>query len=93
MELMGSYKAAGYTIEVYFPDHVDPDAWTLWVIRDGYTLGEFTARIAVNSVYGMDHVAMKQLEAAAQAAVWEIQRRDAQGSLSALQDDAHQNAA
>jgi hypothetical protein len=88
MDLLGSYQANGYTIEAYFPEDGDPDAWTLWVIRNGYTLGEFTARIPVHSVHGMDHATMEQLEAAADAAVREVLRREAFGSLGLLQDDA-----
>ena len=72
MELIGSYHASGYTVEAYFPKASAPDTWTIWVVRDGNVVGEFTARIVVNSVYGVDHLTMMQLEAAAEAAVTEV---------------------
>ena len=45
MELLGSYEANGYTIEAYFPERNDHDIWMFWVVRNGYTVGEFTPRI------------------------------------------------
>ena len=62
MELIGSYHAAGYTVEAYSPEQDAPDTWTIWVVRDGNVVGEFTTRIVVNSVYGVDHLTMLQLE-------------------------------
>ena len=69
MDLMGSYRTMGYTVEVYFPERHMPDAWAIWVIRDGFTVCESKTFIAVQSVYGMDRTCMAKLEAAAEAAV------------------------
>lgn len=78
MDLIGSYCASGFTVEAYFPEHDAPDAWTIWVLRDGRVVGEFTTRIAVDSVYGVDQRVMGLLEAAAEAAIGEVMRKDAQ---------------
>ncbi|MHB8446566.1 MAG: hypothetical protein ACYC7G_07560 [Rudaea sp.] len=76
MELIGSYHASGYTVEAYFPDQATQDVWPIWVVRDGKVVGEFTTRIVVHSVYGMDHHVMVLLEAAAEAAIEEVARRE-----------------
>ena len=78
MDLIGSYCASGFTVEAYFPEHDAPDAWTIWVLKDGKVVKEFTTRIAVDSVHGMDQRVMGLLEAAAEAAIGEVMRRDAQ---------------
>ena len=93
MDLLGSYEASGYTIEVYFPEGNDQDIWMFWVVRNGYTVGEFTARIPVQSVHGMDHATMRQLEAAADAALREVLRREASGEAGVLHVDARSIAA
>lgn len=72
MDLIGSYHAMGYTVEAYFPEQDASDAWTLWVIRDDRVVGEFTIRIVVDSVHGMDHITMQRLEVAAEIAVMEV---------------------
>jgi hypothetical protein len=77
MELIGSYHASGYTVEAYFPEPDAPAVWRIWIVRDGKVAGEFTARIAVDSVYGLDHRVMVLLEAAADAAVKDVVRREA----------------
>jgi hypothetical protein len=77
MDLIGSYCAQGYTVEAYFPEQDDPEAWKIWVIRDGNAVGEFTTRIAVDSVYGVNDLTMKRLKKAANAAVHEVVRREA----------------
>lgn len=78
MDLIGSYCASGFTVEAYFPEHDAPDAWTIWVLKDGKFVGEFTTRIAVDSVHGMDRRVMGLLEAAAEAAIGEVMRKEAQ---------------
>lgn len=80
MELIGSYHAGGYTVQAYFPERGAPDTWTMWVVRDGRVVGEFTTRIAVDSVYGVDPSTMVQLEAAADEAVKAVVRREAQAA-------------
>ena len=87
MELIGSYHASGYTVEAYFPAQDAPATWTIWVIRDGRVIEEFTTRIGVDSVYGMDHRAMVLLEAAAEAAIAEVLCRGARGGFK--DDFAH----
>lgn len=77
MEVIGSYQASGYTVEAYFPEQDAPDAWTIWVVRDGNVVGEFTTRIVVDSVHGMDYLTMARLEAAAEAAIEEVVRIEA----------------
>ena len=77
MDLIGSYCASGFTVEAYFPESDAPDAWTIWVLKDGKVVGEFTTRIAVDSVYGMDQRVMGLLEAASEAAIGEVLRKDA----------------
>jgi len=77
MELIGSYHASGCTVEAYFPEHGAPDNWTIWVVKDGNVVGEFSARIAVDSVYGVNCQTMVLLEAAAEAAITEVMRMDA----------------
>ena len=78
MDLIGSYCASGFTVEAYFPEQDAPDAWTIWVLKEGKVVGEFTTRIAVDSVYGVDQRVMGLLEAAAEAAIGEVMRKDAQ---------------
>jgi hypothetical protein len=78
MDLIGSYCASGFTVEAYFPERDAPDAWTIWVLRDGKVVGEFTTRIAVDSVYGLDRRVMGLLDAAAEAAIGEVMRKEAQ---------------
>ena len=78
MDLIGSNCASGFTVEAYFPESDAPDAWTIWVLRDGKVVGEFTTRIAVDSVYGVDQRVMGLLEAAAEAAIGKVMRKDAQ---------------
>lgn len=67
--LMGSYLSGAYTVEVYFPTRRSPEDWTIWVLEDGAVIGEFTERIAVTSVYGIDQATITKLEAAAEVAV------------------------
>lgn len=74
MDLIGSYRASGLTVEAYFPEPAAQDVWTIWVVRDGRVIEEFTTRIAVDSAYGMDHRVMVLLEAAAEAAIAEVLR-------------------
>jgi hypothetical protein len=81
MELIGSYHASGYTVEAYFPEQVAQDVWSIWVVRDDKVVGEFTTRIVMDSVYGMDHRVMVLLEAAAEAAIAEVVRREAHGEF------------
>lgn len=76
MDLIGSYQACGYTVEAYFPES-GMDAFSIWVVKDGDVVGEFTTRIVVDSVHGMDQRVMGLLEAAAEAAVTEFVRREA----------------
>ena len=76
MDLIGSYQASGYTVEAYFPES-GMDAFSIWVVKDGDVVGEFTTRIVVDSAHGMDERVMGLLEAAAEAAVTEIVRREA----------------
>jgi len=78
MDLIGSYCASGFTVEAYFPERDAPDAWTIWILRDGKVVKEFTTRIAVDSVYGLDRRVMGLLEAAAEAAIGEVMRKEAQ---------------
>lgn len=81
MDLIGSYCASGFTVEAYFPESDAPDAWTIWVLRDGKVVGEFTTWIAVDSVHGMDQRVMVLLEAAAEAAIAQVLGRKAHGAL------------
>jgi hypothetical protein len=76
MDLIGSYQASGYTVEAYFPES-GMDAFSIWVVKDGDVVGEFTTRIVVDSVHGMDQRVMGLLEAAAEAAITEVVRREA----------------
>lgn len=76
MDLIGSYQASGYTVEAYFPES-GTDAFSIWVVKEGEVVGEFTARIAVDSAHGMDERVMGLLEAAAEAAFTEVVRREA----------------
>jgi len=76
MDLIGSYQASGYTVEAYFPEN-GTDAFSIWVVKDGEVVGEFTTRIAVDSAHGMDERVMELLEAAAEAAVTEVVHREA----------------
>ena len=76
MDLIGSYHALGYTVEAYFPAQDAPDAWTLWVIREGRVVGEFTIRMVVDSVYGMDQITMQRLEVEAEVAIREVAQRE-----------------
>jgi len=78
MDLIGSYCASRFTVEAYFPERDAPDAWTIWILRDGKVVKEFTTRIAVDSVYGLDRRVMGLLEAAAEAAIGEVMRKEAQ---------------
>lgn len=82
MDLIGSYHASGLTVEAYFPERATPDMWPLWVVRDGKVIEEFTTRIVVDSVYGMDHRVLVLLEAAAEAAVAEVLGRKAHGEFT-----------
>ena len=84
MELIASYQEMGYTIEVYFPESDAPDKWTIWVVKDGGTAGEFKGTIVVNSVYGMDQAAMTTLEAAADAAAKIVIGRELCAQFEAL---------
>jgi hypothetical protein len=77
MDLIGRYTALGFTIEAYFPEPDAPDTVNIWVVRDGRVVDESTTRIAVDSVYGMDQYAMDRIEAAAEAAVQRVARREA----------------
>jgi len=77
MELIGSYHSSGFTVEAYFPEADAPATWTIWVVRDGKVVGEFTTWIVVDSVYGMDHRVMVLLEAAAEAAIEDVLRMEA----------------
>ena len=77
MELIGSYHASGFTVEAYFPGPTAQDVWPIWVVRDGKVVGEFTTRIVVDCVYGMDHRVMVLLEAAAEAAIADVLRMEA----------------
>jgi len=92
MDLIGSYHAMGYTVEAYFPEQEAPDAWTLWVVKDGRVVGEFTTRIVVDSVYGMDRAAMQRLEVAAEAVAMEVMRRESAGDV-VTQDNVDQRTA
>lgn len=76
MDLIGSYHASGFTVEAYFPES-GTDAFSIWVVKDGDVVGEFTTRIVVDSVHGMDQRVMGLLEAAAEAAITEVVRREA----------------
>jgi hypothetical protein len=76
MELIGRYAALGFTVEAYFPEPDAPDTVNIWVVRDGKVVEESTTRLAVDSVYGMDQDAMDRIEAAAEAAVRRVARRE-----------------
>jgi hypothetical protein len=82
MELIGSYHASGYTVEAYFPEQAAQDVWSIWVVRDGKVVGEFTTRIVVDCIYGMDHRVMVLLEAAAEAAIADVLRMEAHGEFT-----------
>jgi len=82
MQLIGSYHASGFTVEAYFPENSSLDAWTIWVVRDGEVVGEFITRIAMDSVYGVDHRVMVLLEAAAEAAVKDAMSMEANGAFT-----------
>ena len=81
MELIGSYHSSGFTVEAYFPDPDAPAAWTIWVVRGGKVVGEFTTQIAVDSVCGIDDRVMGLLEAAAEAAIKDVMRMEARGEF------------
>jgi hypothetical protein len=77
MELIGCYHAGPYTVEVYFPES-GSEMFSIWVLRDGEVIAEFTERVSVESAYGTDAWTLPQLEAIAEAAVMEVMRKEAQ---------------
>lgn len=76
MELIGSCELMGYTVEAYFPEPGMEDIWTIWVVRDGHVVGEFTTRVEITSAYGVDVHALAQLDACANSALEAVLRRD-----------------
>ena len=89
MDLIGSYGISGFTVEAYFPEPDALDTWTIWVVRDGKVVEEFTTRIAADSVYGVDHRVMQMLEAAAEAAVQQVMGREASGDRREASPSRH----
>ncbi|MGH8112933.1 MAG: hypothetical protein ACREPL_13605 [Rhodanobacteraceae bacterium] len=86
MQLIGTCKTNGFTVEAYFPERGKEDIWSVWIVKDGRVVHEVTLRMEVASPYGFDHQVTTKLEYAATRAVAAALRKEGRPGLTARPD-------